>query len=142
MVFMNVGTRDTSADHYKVLDVTDETEAKEVKKAFRALSQSFRHKKGVPGRMMVAETLAEVAESLEWQLNAEDGGCIPVLQCVSGHGSSRVTAKLFFLTRVHKRAPAAAVTEKRGNSARALRWIDPETRSTDLDVLVCIGATR
>ena len=37
------------------------------------------HKKGVPGRMMVAETLAEVAESLEWQLNAEDGGCIPIV---------------------------------------------------------------
>ena len=41
-----------------------------------------------------------------------------------------------FLTLVDERAPAAAVAEERGKSARALRWIDPETRSTDLDVLV------
>ena len=40
------------------------------------------------------------------------------------------------LSHVDERAPAVAVAEERGKSARALRWIDPETRSTDLDVLV------
>merc|ERR1712028_146007 len=50
--------------------------------------------------------------------------------------------KLFFLTHVGERAPAAGRREEREKSARALRWIDPETRSTDLDVLVCIAADR
>ena len=45
------------------------------------------------------------------------------------------------MTHVDERAAAAAaavaaVAEERGKSARALRWIDPETRSMDLDVLV------
>ena len=39
-------------------------------------------------------------------------------------------------------APAAAAYGEREKSTRALRWIDPETRSTDLDVLVCIVADR
>ena len=48
--------------------------------------------------------------------------------------------KLFFLTHVHERAPAACRREERGKSARALRWIDPETRWAHLDVVVCIAA--
>lgn len=38
MVFMNV---DTSADHYRVLDVSDEAEPKEIKQKFRALSRIY-----------------------------------------------------------------------------------------------------
>ena len=48
----------------------------------------------------------------------------------------------FFLTHDDERAPAAAASGEGEKSARALRWIDPETRSTDLDVLVCIAADR
>ena len=54
----------------------------------------------------------------------------------------RKIVELFFLTHDDERAPAAAASEERERSARALRWIDPETRSTDLDVLVCIAADR
>ena len=48
-------------------------------------------------------------------------------------------SELFFLTHVDERAPAAAVAEERGKPARALRWIDPGTRWTHLDVVVCIA---
>ena len=44
----------------------------------------------------------------------------------------------FFLTHGDERAPAAATSEEEEESTRALRWIDPQTRSTDLDVLVYI----
>ena len=40
---------------------------------------------------------------------------------------------------VDERAPAAAVAEERGKPARVLRWIDPGTRWTHLDVVVCIA---
>ena len=46
------------------------------------------------------------------------------------------------MTHVHERAPAAAVAEERGKSARALRRIDSWTRFTDLDVLVCTATDR
>jgi hypothetical protein len=53
-----------------------------------------------------------------------------------------VVIELFFLTHDDERAPAAAASGERRKSAGALRWIDPWTRSTDLDVLVCIATDR
>ena len=58
------------------------------------------------------------------------------------HRVERVEWKLFFLTHDDERAPAAAASGERRKSAGALRWIDPWTRSTDLDVLVCIATDR
>ena len=45
-----------------------------------------------------------------------------------------------FLTHGDARAPATAVTEGSGKSGRTLRWIEPETRWSHLDVVVCIAA--
>ena len=47
--------------------------------------------------------------------------------------------ELFFLTHVDERAPAAAIAEERGKLARTLRWVDPGTRWTHLDIVVCIA---
>ena len=44
--------------------------------------------------------------------------------------------KLFSLTHVHERAPAAAVAEEEGKSVWALRRIDPQTGHQRLDSLV------
>ena len=52
----------------------------------------------------------------------------------------KIGTKLLFLTHDDERAPAAAASEEREKSVRALRWIDPATRSTDLDFLVCIAS--
>ena len=53
------------------------------------------------------------------------------------HGRHCFSEKLFFLTHVDERAPAACRREERGKSARALRRIDSWTRSADLGVSVC-----
>ena len=50
--------------------------------------------------------------------------------------------KLFFLTHDDDRAPAAAAPGEGRKSARALRRMDSWTRSTDLDVLVCIATDK
>ena len=50
--------------------------------------------------------------------------------------------KLFFLTHVHERAPAAAVAEEGRKSVRALRRIDPRARLADLVVLGLIAADK
>ena len=46
------------------------------------------------------------------------------------------------MTRVHERAPAAAVAKERRKSEQALRSIDLQTRSTDLDVFVYIATDK
>ena len=51
-----------------------------------------------------------------------------------------LSTELFSLTHDDERAPAAAASGEGEKSVRALRWIDPRTRSTDLDVSVCIAA--
>ena len=53
-----------------------------------------------------------------------------------------IILELFFSAHDGERAPAAAASEQGRKSARALRRIDPWTRSTDLDVLVCIATDR
>ena len=68
------------------------------------------------------------------EIKMRGGGSRRRQRCKRGRG-----AKLFFLTHVDERAPAAAVAEERGKPARALRWIDPGTRWTHLDVVVCIA---
>ena len=60
--------------------------------------------------------------------------------CFYDEACQAVTTELFFLTHDDERAPAAAASGEGGKSVRALRWIDPRTRSTDLDVSVCIAA--
>ena len=46
------------------------------------------------------------------------------------------------MTHVDERARAVAIVGERRKSVRALRRIDPWTRSTDLDVFVCIAADK
>ena len=50
--------------------------------------------------------------------------------------------KPFFLTHDDERAPAAAASGEGRKSMQALRSIDLQTRSTDLDVSVCIAAYK
>ena len=53
-----------------------------------------------------------------------------------------VLVKLFFLTHGDERAPAAAAPGERRKSVQALRSIDLQTRSADLDVFVCIATDK
>ena len=50
--------------------------------------------------------------------------------------------ELFFLTHGDERAPAAAAPGERRKSMQALRSIDLQTRSADLDVFVCIATDK
>ena len=76
-------------------------------------------------------------------LHLTAGSCFVIvlmLLCERSVVVTRCELKLFFLTHDDERAPAAAASGEGGKSVRALRWIDPRTRSTDLDVSVCIAA--
>ena len=52
------------------------------------------------------------------------------------------SGKLFFLTHVDERAPAACRREERRKSVQALRSIELQTRSADLDVFVWIATDK
>ena len=57
-------------------------------------------------------------------------------------GASLELYRTFSLTHDDERAPAAAASGEGRKSVQALRSIDLQTRSTDLDVFVCIAADK
>ena len=60
----------------------------------------------------------------------------------SSSSAREVRLKLFFLTHDDERAPAAAASGERRKSVQALRSIDLQTRSADLDVFVYIATDK
>ena len=62
--------------------------------------------------------------------------------CAATVGAAAVDVRLFFLTHDDERAPAAAASGEGRKSVQALRSIDLQTRSADLDVFVCIATDK